>query len=371
MVEKLKEKIGEISEPRRTFKGNIRHKLEDIIIIGLCAVISNGEDYEDMEIFGIANEEWLREKLRLELPNGIPSKITFERVYEALKPEELSKYLNECLEAKRPEREVTPIDGKTLKGSKNGDKAALHVVSVWASETQITLGEIAVDEKSNEITAIPEVLNIVDISGDIVTIDAMGCQKEITGKITEKEADYVIGLKGNQGNLHKAVEEHFLYEPSCYQTVYTEEKNGGRYEQREYYLETELSWLEYRKEWSNLNAVGMVKTAVERNGEVSFEIRYFITSLTDADEFAYAVRKHWSIENQLHWRLDVIFREDSLKVKKGNAPLNMHILRAKSLFLLKNVYIKKKISMRKLRYLASLDTNFLERILLGSISSNS
>jgi len=141
MIEKLKEKILEIREPRRTEKGNFRHKLEDIIIIGLCTVISNGEDYEDMEIFGIANEEWLREKLKLELPNGIPRPIIFERVYEALKPEELSKYLNECIEAKRPEREVVPIDGKTLKNSGSAEKTALHVVSVWASESQITLAD--------------------------------------------------------------------------------------------------------------------------------------------------------------------------------------------------------------------------------------
>ena len=371
MIEKLKRKIGEISEPRRTSKGNYRHKLEDIIIIGLCTVISNGEDYEDMEIFGISQEEWLREVLKLELPNGIPCKMTFERVYEALKPGELSKYLNDCIEVKRVAREVTPIDGKTLKGSKNGEKSALHIVSVWASESQITLGEIAVGEKSNEITAVPEVLELVDIAGNIVTGDAMLCQKEITAKITSKEADYVLGLKGNHDSLHTAVGEHFLFrEPSESCTVKcTDDKGHGRVEHREYWLETDINFLLDVPEielWHNLNAVGAVKTTVTKGEKESFEIRYFITSLTSLDEFAYAVRQHWSIEIQLHWRLDVIFREDSLKVKKGNAPLNLHILRTKSLFLLKSVKMRKKISLSKLRYLASLDTAILERVFLDS-----
>ena len=199
-------------------------------------------------------------------------------------------------------------------------------------------------------------------------------QKEITQKIISKEADYVLGLKGNHPLLHGAVEEHFMYELSPYETVYTEEMNGSRLEKREYYLETDINFLKDVPEidkWVGLNAVGMVKSVIERGGEPSFEVRYFITSLSDVNEFAYAVRQHWSIENHLHWRLDVIFREDSLKVKKGNAPLNMHILRAKSLFLLKNANMRKKISMRKLRYLASLDTNILERIFFGVPSYNS
>jgi len=192
MIEKLKGKIGEITEPRRVEKGNLRHKLEDIVIIGLCTVISGGEDYEDMETFGLKREDWLREVLKLELANGIPSFVTFERVYERLNPAELSRYLDSCIEAKQVEREVLAVDGKALRGS-----GALTVVSVWASETQITLGQVAVEEKSNEITGAKEVLGIVDIEGHIVTGDAMMWHKEITGQITEKGADYVLGLKGN------------------------------------------------------------------------------------------------------------------------------------------------------------------------------
>lgn len=371
MIEKLKENIGKISEPRRTEKGNLRHKLEDILIIGLCTVISNGEDYEDMEIFGQRREDWLREVLKLELPNGIPASITFERVYEALNPQEVSKYLNECIEVKRVEREVVPVDGKTLKGSKNGEKSALHVVNVWASETGITLAQIAVDEKANEITAVPEVLDMVEISGDIVTADALNCQKEITQKITSKGADYVLGLKGNHPLLHAAVEEYFMYNPqsALCANKYNVEVGHGRLEEREYWLETDINFLNDVPEiemWSNLNAVGMVKTVVEKDGTASFEARYFLASLTSVDEFAHAVRQHWSIENQLHWRLDVIFREDDSRVRKGNAPLNMHILRTKSLALLKNANLSKLFSMKKRMFNAALDTDILEIILLDS-----
>jgi len=367
----MKEKISKIREPRRTDKGNFSYKLEEIIIIGICSIISNGTDYEDMEIFGKANEEWLKEKLGLELRNGIPRKITFERVYEALKPEELSEYLTECIEVKRERREVTPIDGKTLKGSRNGKKEALHVVSVWASESQLTLGEIAVSEKSNEIEAVKEVLEIVELKGNIVTTDAMNCQKEITKKITEQEADYVLTLKGNHEILHRTVEEYFMYNPTsakCSNKL-TSDKGHGREEQREYWLESDIKFLSDVPEielWNNLKSVGMVKTVVEKQGKTSFEIRYFITSLTDINEFAHAVRQHWSIENQLHWRLDVIFREDASKVKKGNAPMNLHILRAKSVCLLKNANMTRKLSMPKRRYLASLNTDVLEIILLDS-----
>ena len=337
----------------------------------MCTILSNGEDYEDMEIFGLEREGWLREKLKLELPNGIPTRITFERIYEALNPKEVSKYLNECIEVKRSEREVLPVDGKTLKGSKNGENSALHVVNVWASETGITLAELAVDEKTNEITAVPEVLDMIDISGDIVTADALNCQKEITEKITSKEADYVLGLKGNHPLLHEAVKDYFSYDPQSALCAiqYTIETGHGRIEEREYYLETDMNFLNNVPEielWSNLNAVGMVKTVVKKGDKTSCESRYFLASLTDIEEFAYAVRQHWSIENQLHWRLDVIFREDASKVKKDNTPLIMHVLRTKSLTLLNNANMSKKISMRKRRFSAALSTDILEIILFDS-----
>ena len=365
-TEKLKEKAGEMKDPRRTEKGHILHKLHEIIVIAICSRICMGEDYKDMEEFGKEREKWLKEKLGLELINGIPSWYTFERLFEKLNPRELSKCLLESIEYERVKRATVPIDGKTLCGSENEDHDAYHVISVFVAENQITLGELEAENKKSEINMIPKVLDLVEVEGDIVTLDAAGCYKPTVEKIVEKKADYVIGLKGNQGNLHKAVEEHFLYEPSCYQTVYTEEKNGGRYEAREYYLETELSWLEAREEWSNLNAVGMVKSVVERGGEVSFEIRYFIASLTDVDEFAYAVRKHWCIENQLHWSLDVIFREDASKVKKGKAPLNLNVINKAALHLLKNANISKKVSIQRRRLKATMNTDVLDIIFLDS-----
>jgi predicted transposase YbfD/YdcC len=264
------------------------------------------------------------------------------------------------------ERQVTPIDGKSLRGSASEGRKALHVVSVWASENQITLAEIAVDEKSNEITAVPAVLDMIDITGDIVTADAMHCQRETAAKIVEKGADYVLTLKGNQGNLHEWAKVYFDDFADDCATKTTQETGHGRIEKRTYYIETDIEWLEQKDEWANLRAMGMVETEVVRRGKVSNETRYFVTSLTDIDEFAHAVRRHWSIENQYHWRLDVIFREDASKVKKDNAPLNLHILRSKALSLLKNANLSGKLSMSKKMFAASLDTDVLEIILFDS-----
>lgn len=191
-IKKLKELLeSKVSEPRRTSPGNIQHKLVDIVVIGLCTVICGGEDYADMEAFGIEREEWLRKFL--DLRNGIPDSDTFRRLFERLKPQELSKCLSEWLEVEREKRSVIAVDGKTILGSANSKHRAYHVVSAFVTENQITLGEVTVDEKSNEIEAVPELLEMLDIEGAIITADAMSCQKAITEKITKKKADYVIG----------------------------------------------------------------------------------------------------------------------------------------------------------------------------------
>ena len=189
-IENLKKTIITIREPRRISYGNIRHRLDDIIIIGLCTVICGGEDYNDMEEFGLEREEWLR--TFLELPNGIPDSDTFRRLFERINPKELSECLYDWLNMERAKRSVVAIDGKTIRGSGNTEHKAYHVVSAFVAENQITLGEIVVDEKSNEITAVPELLDIIDVEGAIVTADAMSCQKDITKKITERKADYVL-----------------------------------------------------------------------------------------------------------------------------------------------------------------------------------
>jgi predicted transposase YbfD/YdcC len=329
-IETLKRKIEKhVKDPRRTKYGNIRHKLWEIIVIGLLSVICKGEDYEDMEIFGAAREKWLREEMGLELKYGIADKETFRRLFERMKPKEFRRCLEESIGYVRSAREVVNIDGKAKKD------AGIHVISAFVGEKQITLGEIKSESKRGEIKEIPKLLDMVDVRGHIVTIDSIGCQREITAKLRSKEvgADYVIGLKKNQKNLYKAVEAHFTQGVRVFEKESTSEYGHGRMEIREYYLETDVSCLEKREEWAGLKSVGMVKSCVYRNGKSTCSTRYYIASLTDIEEFANAVRQHWSIENKLHWGLDVILREDSDIAKKDNAPLNLNILDKTALYL--------------------------------------
>jgi predicted transposase YbfD/YdcC len=315
-----------------------------------------------MEEFGIERKEWLN--TFLELPHGIPDSDTFRRVYERLNPKELSNCLENWLEKVQTNGSVINIDGKTIRGSGNGNHKAYHVVSAWVAENQITLGEIKTEEKSNEIKAVPELLDMLDIEGAIITADAMSCQKAIVEKITQKEADYVIGLKGNQETLRNDVELYFKdFQKDTEKTV-TKEKGHGRIEKREYFLETEIGWLSQKPDWANLNAIGMVRTTVIEKDDVRTDTRYFIASLTDVNEFANTVRKHWSIENQLHWCLDVIFREDAARARKDNSPLNMNILRKTSLSLLKAINMG-RVGLRKKMRRAALNISFLEQLLFG------
>ena len=307
-IQKLKEAVKTINDPRREY-GNVRHKLTDILVIGLCTMVCKGEDFTDMEDFGNEREEWLRGFL--ELPNGILDSDTFRQVFERVNPKELSEALYDWLSREREKRSVIAVDGKTICGSKNAKHKAYHVVSAFAAENQITLGELAVNEKSNGITAVPELLDLIDVSGGIVTADAMSCQKEIVEKICDKKADYVIALKENQPTLHEDVNLWFDNElPS--QSTTMREKGHGRIEKREYFLETNISWLEQKPLWRGLSAIGSARSRIIENGETRVYIRYFITSLMDVNEFAHAVRSHWSIENQLHWQLDVTFGEYGL-----------------------------------------------------------
>ncbi len=281
----LKETITKITEPRRVSYGNIRHKLDDIIIIGLCTIVCDGEDDNDMEAFGREGEEWLQ--TFLELPNGIPDSDTFRRLFERLEPAELS----ECLYS-YTERSTVAIDGKTICGSGNAAHKAYHVVIAFVAENQITLGKIVVDEKSNEITAVPALLDLINVEECIVTADAMSYQKEITKKITEKKADYVISLKENQPAMYRDVDLYFQNMTDELPSCETMEKDHGRLERRTYFLLTELSWEEERKKWTNLNGIGMVKSYVCEKDIVREDTRYFITSLTNVGKFADAVRKH-------------------------------------------------------------------------------
>jgi predicted transposase YbfD/YdcC len=313
-----------------------------------------------MEEFGVEREAWLRGFL--ELPGGIPDSDTFRRLFERINPAELSKSLVNWIETERGKGCGVNIDGKTICGSGSATRKASHVVSAWVSEYGITLGDIATDEKSNEITAIPELLDLIDVSGDIVTMDAMGCQREIAQKITEKGADYVLGLKANQGTLLEDVEYYFKNEKGQ-KSKATTEKGHGRIERREYRLETNIDWLYNKKAWANLNGIGAVYTNVTENGAERSEIRYFITSLTDLEQFSNQVRGHWAIENQLHWTLDVVFREDAARARKDNSPLNMNVLRKTALSLLKNAALGNRLGLRKKMLKAALNPNVLHKIL--------
>ena len=364
-VEGLKTALAGVTDPRRTERGHILHKLEDIIIIGLCTLICSGEDFLDMEEFGKQREEWL--KKFLELPNGIPDSDTFRRVFERIDPERLSECLYDWLGSKWEEGTVIAIDGKTICGSKNTSHRAYHVISAFATENQLVLGELVTEEKSNEITAVPELLDSLNIEGSIITADAMSCQKEIVKKIREGNADYVIGPKGNQPAL---LENTALYFEHCAEELpckITREKDHGRIEKREYRLLTDLSWLEESREWTGLKAIGMVKATIMRNAKTSTDIRYFVSSVTDLERFAYAVRKHWAIENQLHWSLDVIFDEDSSTARKDLSPLNLNVLRKTALALCKHADFGRRVSLKKKRFAAALNPECFLGILFAKL----
>lgn len=358
-IQELIERTERIKDPRRQY-GYLQHSLVTIVVIAFCAIICGAEDYEDIEEFGNIRKGWLGKFL--EIKNGIPDKDTFRRVFERLNPSEVAECLYGWLGNREVAGKTVNIDGKTIRGSKNAAHQACHVVSAWVSENQITLGEIVVDEKSNEITAIPQLLDFVDVEGATVTIDAMGTQTKIAEKIIEKKADYSLALKGNHSDLHDDVRFYFENETVSAQTR-TLEKDHGRIEKREYFLETDIDWLEQKADWKRLSAIGAVRSTVIESDLTRVETRYFITSLTDVKRFADSVRKHWSIENQLHWQLDVTFGEDSAKMRKDNSPLNWNVMRKTALPLIRNANIGKKQSVKRKMFMAALDVSVLETIL--------
>jgi len=358
-IETLKKKIEtKVRDPRRQY-GNILHKLWEILVIALCSVICLGEDYDDMEEFGKEREKWLKSELGLDLANGIPSGDTFRRLFERLNPKEFRSCLEESIGYVHSARDIVNIDGKTKCGS------GIHIISAFVGESQLTLGEIQSESKRGEIKEIPKLLDIIDVKGHIVTLDSIGCQLEIVTKLCSKKvgADYVIGLKGNQKKLHAAVKAHFTQGIREFERRTIPNYGHGRFEIREYFLEKDLPWLAQRDEWAGLLSVGMVKSVTYKKGKTTCETRFFITSLTDIDEFSHAVRQHWAIENKLHWSLDVVFREDSDLVKKDNAPLNLNILDKFALYLVTQADLG-KISRKRKRYRAALNPDVLLSMIL-------
>lgn len=349
------------------------HPLINVVVIGLCAVICGARHFTQMEEFGKNKRQWLAKFL--DLQNGIPSHDVFNAVFACLKPEQFEACLLSWITSLQEVTggQVLAIDGKTLRGSYDqGDaKAAIHMVSVWATANQVSLGSVTVDEKSNEITAIPRLLELIDVSGALVTIDAMGCQKEIAQKIVDQGADYVLAVKENQPKLHEAVTEFFkdqleneFAETRC-RTRTTKEKGHGRKETRSYYVAPLPEDFSLREQWPTLRALGMAINVTQRDGKETAEVRYYILStFPSSRRFAEAVRGHWGIENNLHWQLDVTFGEDDLRIRRGHGPANMSILMRTALALLKKETSNGRGIATK-RLAAGWNESYLEMILMG------
>jgi len=360
-MQKLIKATSQIPDFRRSW-GNKRHKLVDILVIAFCAIICGAQTYNELVLFGKARFIWL--SLFLDLPNGIPSADTFERIFELLDPQTVARRLRKIFSDDDVVGKIIAFDGKTMRGSKNETHRAFHVLSAFLTDDQIVIGEEIVDEKSNEITAIPELLDEINVRGATVTIDAMGCQTEIVAKIVDKGADYVIGLKGNQGNLYDYARNYFTAFAPPMETV-TYQNKHGREETREYFLETDIGWMPKRLDWKGFSAIGMVRSTVKTKNKTRTETRYFITSLTDIETFARAVRSHWGIENHLHWHLDFTFGEDSSRIRHENAAEMWNILRKTALEYLKRVDPGKSVSLKARRKLAGWDNGYLSEVLLN------
>jgi predicted transposase YbfD/YdcC len=350
------------------------HELLDIVAIAICAVVAGADSWDDIEDFGKAKHDWL--KTFLDLPNGIPSHDTFRRLFERLDPAEFQRGFLSWIEAlhEATGRQVVAIDGKTLRRSFDRAKSqsALHMVHAWATANHLLLGQVAVDEKSNEITAIPVLLKTLEISGAIVTIDAMGCQKEIARTIRGREADYVLALKANHENLFEQVVA--FWDGACgrgmkgpdiaYHREWSE--GHGRTEARRCWATSDLDWLSGREEWEGLHSVVMIEAERFIGDALSVETRYYLSSLpNDAKLLNDAVRSHWGVENSLHWVLDVTFHEDRSRIKKENAPENFGLLRRLALCLLKKESTSKR-SLKGKRLRASWDEGYLRRVLCGN-----
>lgn len=368
----MTEYFREIEDTRQ--QGKIKYKLVEVIVITIIAVTAGAEHWNEIAMYCKGKVEMFREKYGLKLENGVPTDDTFQRIFAIIKPDQLQKCFVNWVKSiiDIPENEIVSVDGKTICGSRDDNYSVIHMISAWASNTGIVLGQQRVDEKSNEIPAVPQLLDMIDVQDCIITSDAMSCQKKTVQKICEKNCNYVICLKGNQETLHEDVKLYFetaVKEPKLFPLCNTStlEKDHGRIEKREYFLTTDVKWIKNREEWTGLNAIGMVRSTRTIDYKESTEIRYFITSLTDIKQFSRAARKHWGIENNLHWCLDVNFNEDNCRMRKDNSGENLAVIRHIALNLYKS-YSKDKLSMKAKRFRCSFDDDFLYAVILNKFS---
>lgn len=372
MANRLIDHFAEIEDPRDA--RGVRHLLAEMMVIALCAVICGAEDWKSVAAFGRAKQGFFAERLRL--PHGIPSRYTFERVFAALRPEALERCLMAWTRAlvQPGAGEQLAVDGKSLRGSAHraAGKAAVHLINAWAVNNELVFGQLATEAKSNEITAIPKLLELLDLQGVTVTIDAEGCQKEIARTIHEGEGDYVLALKANQPTLHQEVNELLddaiasgdkAIDLDFHQST---EGDHGRIETRRCWVTPQVGWFEDREQWAGLRSFAAVECERTVGDKTSCERRYFISSLpgTDAEALARAVRSHWGIENKLHWVLDVAFAEDDCRLRQGHGPENFSRLRRMALNLLRRETTA-QLGIKNKRLLASWDHNYLLRLLSG------
>lgn len=340
------------------------HLLEDIVFISIASVLCGADTWNEMEYFGKCKFEWL--KTFLKLPGGIPTHDTFNRFFSALDPEKFEHCFLQWTQSvgQLTEGEVIGIDGKAIRGSKDGKKNMVHLVSAWASANNLVLGQHKVEGKSNEITAIPQLLEVLVLKGCIVTIGAMGCQKEIASAIISKEADYILALKGNQGTLLQEVEESFRFIQATDVSV-ENDLGHGRIEKRTCSVIEDLSMIDQKDQWDSLRC--LIKIESERcnksSQQMEKETRYYISSLSpNASHLNSSIRAHWRIENSLHWVLDVAFKEDQSRKRAGHAAQNYSVLNRIALNLLKNEKTS-KAGVKSKRLKAGWDTKYLSTLL--------
>lgn len=350
-----------LKDPR--VAGRRKHLLSDLVVITICAVICGCNDWQQIATFARTRHDWL--KKYLPLPNGVPSHDTFERVFDRIDPAAFQACFRDWMQVLHESLGLSQIaiDGKTLRGSGAGGRQTLHLVSAWATANCLSLGQVAVAEKSNEITAIPRLLELLDVKGALVSIDAMGCQKDIAAKIIERGGDYVLTVKDNQPSLLAAIQDCFQkaietdFAGLKHDEFQTQETGHGRRETRNYQIITSPQ-LSMNTEWAGLSVIGMCYHECIQDNKTSEQMRYFIGSRkTTAKVYGTALRHHWRIENTLHWQLDVSFAEDKNRVSRRHGAENLALVRRLALSLLKQHPNKESIACKRLH--AALDSDFL------------